>query len=508
MALESARAELVGLRVRKLFLTKSKWLPYDGTVTAVNEDGEGLHITIKFDDGEVWVADTETEGEAQSPLEVVRGFARAFADGEDEVKPSKPASKRKAGSLAPEQPAKQARRARAAESEEDDAGGAEAESEDEDAPRKKAKAKPKPAAAGKKGGKSAWRAALASAARAQRPLSAQAPALAPRAPPPRTRAAPTQTPPARQWRWTPRRWCEGPPLSPPTLAHSHATAGCRRTDGGGRALRARAREGCDAACAPPARPPRLAPSHPSRRPQELNRLVAEVMRLMLFRRHKDGAPVAKTELSALVNKEWKEKRQLGPAVLKLAQVRFLSMFGMEMKELEKAKGESKGAAGGAGGAADAKKLLKEADKADKGGGKSVFVLRSALPSALRSRCVELAGEEAGQGFCAAVLSLVGLAGEAGLGEAQLWAQLAPLGVSVDGPHPQALGDPAQHLAALVRMRYLLRSKGEHAGEWVLTLGEQSQEAEAKRGLGEWTTTLVKGGAVARGGAGAAEDEGA
>ena len=155
MALESARAELVGVRVRKLFLTKSKWLPYDGTVTAVNEDGEGLHITIQFDDGEVWVADTETEGEAQTPLEVVRGFARAFADGEDEVKPSKPASKRKAGSLAPEQPAKQARRARAAESEEDDAGGAEAESEDEDAPRKKAKAKPKPAAAGKKGGKSA-----------------------------------------------------------------------------------------------------------------------------------------------------------------------------------------------------------------------------------------------------------------------------------------------------------------------------------------------------------------
>jgi hypothetical protein len=239
--------------------------------------------------------------------------------------------------------------------------------------------------------------------------------------------------------------------------------------------------------------------------QELNRLVAEVMRLMLFRRHKDGAPVAKTDLKALVNKEWKEKRQLGPAVLKLAQVRFLTMFGMEMKELEKAKGEGKG---GAGGAVDAKKLLKEADKADKGGGgKSVFVLRSALPSALRSRCVELAGEEAGQGFCAAVLSLVGLAGEAGLGEAQLWAQLAPLGVTVDGPHPTALGDPALHLAALVRMRYLLRSKGEHAGEWVLTLGEQSQEAETKAGLGEWTRILVRGGARAGGGVGAAAAEG-
>jgi hypothetical protein len=211
--------------------------------------------------------------------------------------------------------------------------------------------------------------------------------------------------------------------------------------------------------------------------QELDSLVAEVMRLLLFRRHRDGAPVPRAELNGVPNRAYKEKRALAPAVLALAQHRFITLLGMEMKELDKAKppaapgAEAKAAAG------------------------KVFVLRSVLPARLRA-VVEPASEDAARGFSTVVLSLVSLAGDGGLAEEALWSQLGSLGVSNEkggATHP-SLGEPAALLNALVKQRYLQRSKAEggEKGSFVLTLGENAVDEPGGERLGGFVKGLMKG----------------
>jgi hypothetical protein len=223
------------------------------------------------------------------------------------------------------------------------------------------------------------------------------------------------------------------------------------------------------------------------------------MRLLLFRQHKDGAPVSRSDCMQLVNKVYKDKRQLGPAVLASAQARFLSLLGMEMLEVDKAK------PGGLAAAGDAKALLKAAAaEAKSGAGGRLFLLRSALPLRLRSRVVELPEAAAADGFAVAVLSLVSLAGEVGLAESTLWTQLASLGAGrgAAAAHP-ALGEPEALLNALLKQRYLQRSKAPDGGSY-LHLAEAALEASCAAGVAGFVKNLVHGGGGGGGGgAGAA-----
>ena len=170
---------------------------------------------------------------------------------------------------------------------------------------------------------------------------------------------------------------------------------------------------------------------------------------MLFRRHKDGAPVPRGDLTALCLKAYKDKRQLGPYVVAAARLRFLRVLGLEMRALVRvAPAET-----------DVRKKVAAAsgDKA----AVPCFVLRSALPAGLRAAFVDTEAGAPAKGLLLVVLALVAIAGEAGLTEAALWAQLGALGVAKgDKAHP-ALGDVDAALEALLKQRYLQRSR---AGE--------------------------------------------
>ncbi len=210
------------------------------------------------------------------------------------------------------------------------------------------------------------------------------------------------------------------------------------------------------------------------------------MRLMLFRRHKDGAPVSRSDLNAVVNKRWKDKRQLAPAVVALAQCRFLSSLGMEMKELEKAKRNEA--------LVDVKKRVAAA--VDSGAAQKVFVLRSALPLRLRVAYVDRPEDAPKRGFTLAVLAMVALAGETGLPEEQLWTQLQQLGVdkgsASSAPHP-ALGNADGLLAQLVKQRYVQRNKvsGPDGERWVLELAENALDEIGADTLQEFVAKLMK-----------------
>ena len=68
--------------------------------------------------------------------------------------------------------------------------------------------------------------------------------------------------------------------------------------------------------------------------EERDKLVAEVMRLMLFSQYRDGAPRARADISKLVSSH-SNARGLTSWIIAQAQVRFMSIFGYEMKELSK-----------------------------------------------------------------------------------------------------------------------------------------------------------------------------
>ena len=216
-------------------------------------------------------------------------------------------------------------------------------------------------------------------------------------------------------------------------------------------------------------------------------LVGNVMRLMLFRQYKDGAPVSRSDLNSVVYANFPKKQALAAAVIALSQARFLTSLGLHLKELEKTKRTES--------LTDVKKRVAAAVAGDKS--TKVFVLRSALPLALRAK-VDTQRDITVQGFTLAVLGLVHLAGEGGLPEAKLHSYLAALGVQLAGgdKHPQ-LGDAGDLLGSLVKQRYLQRNKvTTPAGEqWVLELAENGLDEVGTPRLDAWVKSLVASSAV-------------
>lgn len=57
------------------------------------------------------------------------------------------------------------------------------------------------------------------------------------------------------------------------------------------------------------------------------------MRLMLFTNGSNpGVPVKREDILAVVNKTYKDRRGMAGHIITLAQAKFVSIFGMEMKE--------------------------------------------------------------------------------------------------------------------------------------------------------------------------------
>ena len=175
--------------------------------------------------------------------------------------------------------------------------------------------------------------------------------------------------------------------------------------------------------------------------EERDALVAEVMRLMLFSQYRDGAPVPRADISKLVSSH-SQARGLTSWIIAQAQVRFMGIFGYEMKELSKTAARKTGAARAA--ALDA-----EPPK--------VYVLKSALPASARQRWVDRSADHAKRGFCMTVCALVHMSGGT-LPEDRLWQHLEAMGVRRDDAAHPKLGDARAALARLVKKRYLIREK--------------------------------------------------
>ncbi|GAQ91323.1 hypothetical protein KFL_007650030 [Klebsormidium nitens] len=172
--------------------------------------------------------------------------------------------------------------------------------------------------------------------------------------------------------------------------------------------------------------------------EEGDKLVADVMRLMLFKNGSNpGVPVKREDILAVVNKTYKDRRGTAGHIITLAQAKFVSIFGMEMKEeLRVAR----------------KKGPRRADPGE-GTGAKTYLLKSLLPLDLRQRFVEPPKTASLKGFGAVILCLIHLAQDS-LSEAALHNYLSKLGVKAeDDAHP-ALGNVDAAIQALIKQRLI------------------------------------------------------
>ncbi|XP_062187512.1 uncharacterized protein LOC133890904 [Phragmites australis] len=177
--------------------------------------------------------------------------------------------------------------------------------------------------------------------------------------------------------------------------------------------------------------------------EEKDKLVAEVMRYVLFKTHQtSGCPIKREELTGIVTKNYRQ-RALPALVIKDARDRLAATFGYEMRELQRIRAPSTRS-----GRSSQTQLNVDAKS---------YVLVSKLDPEVYSKYVEDKEAAHLSGFAFVVISIVHLAGGK-ISEEDLWHQLKRLGLNQNDENHPVLGNNKKTLELLVQQRYLLKEK--------------------------------------------------
>ncbi|KAK6277479.1 hypothetical protein POUND7_017802 [Theobroma cacao] len=176
--------------------------------------------------------------------------------------------------------------------------------------------------------------------------------------------------------------------------------------------------------------------------EEKDKLVAEVIRYILFKTHQNsGCAIKREELSQLVTKNYRH-RSLPAFVINEAKDKLSTIFGYELRELQRSRPSSTNHA-----------RLSQQSGAD---AKS-YVIISQLPAEVYRKYVEDVNTSHLTGFTFVVISIVHLAGGK-IAEENLWHHLKRMGLhATDENHP-VLGNVKQVVETLVQQRYLQKDK--------------------------------------------------
>ncbi|KDP41388.1 hypothetical protein JCGZ_15795 [Jatropha curcas] len=171
--------------------------------------------------------------------------------------------------------------------------------------------------------------------------------------------------------------------------------------------------------------------------EEKDKLVAEVIRYVLFKTHQNsGCPIKRDELTQIVTRNY-HQRLLPTLVINEAIAKLSTIFGFELRELQRSRPSSTNQQS----VADAKS----------------YVLISNLPVDVYKKYVDDETTAHLTGFTFVVISIVHLAGGK-IPEEHLWHHLRRMGLhETDESHP-VLGNIKQALETLVQQRYLQKDK--------------------------------------------------
>ncbi|KAL6012153.1 hypothetical protein ACLOJK_002631 [Asimina triloba] len=195
--------------------------------------------------------------------------------------------------------------------------------------------------------------------------------------------------------------------------------------------------------------------------EEKDKLVAEVIRYVLFKSHQSsGCPIKREELTNLITKNYRQ-RNLPALVIKEAGEKLSSIFGYEMKELQRSRPSSTNQTRHSqNSAADAKS----------------YVILSQLPNNVYCKYIMDKKNSHMTGFTFAVVGCVYLAGGK-ISEENLWHHLKRLGIEENDESHPVFGNTRQALDALVQQRYLQKFKisGPEGNVWMYELAERATD---------------------------------
>lgn len=210
--------------------------------------------------------------------------------------------------------------------------------------------------------------------------------------------------------------------------------------------------------------------------EEKDKLVAEVIRYVLFKNHQtSGCPIKRDELTQITTKNYRQ-RSLPGLVINEAIEKLSKIFGYELKELQRSRPSSNrhGAASQQGGAE-----------------MKTYVLMSQLPSDIYSKYVDNKETSHLSGFAFAVIGIVYLAGGK-ISEENLWHQLKRMGLNDNDENHPLFNSTKQTLETLVQQRFLLKEKtnGPEGHILMYELAERSLDAPFNAKMKEYIAQIV------------------
>ncbi|KAI5647424.1 hypothetical protein M9H77_33429 [Catharanthus roseus] len=176
--------------------------------------------------------------------------------------------------------------------------------------------------------------------------------------------------------------------------------------------------------------------------EEKDKLVAEVVRYVLFKtENNNGCPIKREELAQIITKRNYKQRNLPAYVIDEARSKLSSIFGYEMRELQRTRSSANQGRAAASQQADAKS----------------YIIVSQLPDDIYKKFVENKNKSHVTGFTFVVIGIIHLAGGK-ITEENLWHHLRRLGLTeTEESHP-TFGNIKLALEAIVQQRYLQKEK--------------------------------------------------
>ncbi|KAJ7961941.1 Melanoma-associated antigen G1 [Quillaja saponaria] len=211
--------------------------------------------------------------------------------------------------------------------------------------------------------------------------------------------------------------------------------------------------------------------------EEKDKLVSEVIRYVLFKTHQNfGCPIKRDELTQLVTKSYRQ-RALPALVINEAIEKLSSIFGYEMRELQRSRPSSTNQG-----------RSSQQSVADP----KSYILISQLPDHVYKKYVVDSNTAPLTGFTFVIVSIVHLAGGK-IEEESLWNHMNQMGLSKSEESHPILGNIKQALEALIQQRYLQKVKvnGPEGNTLYYELAERALDEDFNRRIKEYISQIVK-----------------
>ncbi|KAG6437809.1 hypothetical protein SASPL_102739 [Salvia splendens] len=214
---------------------------------------------------------------------------------------------------------------------------------------------------------------------------------------------------------------------------------------------------------------------------EKDKLVGEVIRYILFKTEQNsGCPIRREELTQLITAKGYKQRNFPSFVIDEAKSKLSSIFGYEMRELQRSRPS---AAANTGRASQSQQSVGDAKS---------YIIISKLPSDVYGKFVEDKSSVHLSGLTFVVIGIIHLAGGK-ITEENLWHHLKRLGLHENEENHPKFSNTKQALEALVQQRYLQKEKvnGPEGNIVHYELAERALDAPIYDKIKEYVAQMVQ-----------------